>query len=140
MKTYLYVLDTMSDWEAGYLLAELNSGRFFRKDRSPVSTVTVGSTMREITTMGGIRITPDMSVDSLRNDRSCRGRSAGRSGTYQQRAGCTEHAVSGICGRVVVPERFGGYRGFARDRVRIRPARVCPGGPCPARCVQTRNT
>ncbi len=66
MKTYLYVLDTMADWEAGYLLAELNSGRFFRKGCSPVPTVTVGSTKRDITTMGGIRITPEVSIDSLK--------------------------------------------------------------------------
>lgn len=66
MKTYLYVLDMMADWETGYLLAELNSGRFFRKGCSPVRTVFVGSSLNEITTMGGIRLTPDMSVDSLR--------------------------------------------------------------------------
>lgn len=28
---YLYVFDTMSDWEIGYLTAELNSGRYFKK-------------------------------------------------------------------------------------------------------------
>ena len=26
---YLYVFDTMSDWEIGYLTAELNSGRYY---------------------------------------------------------------------------------------------------------------
>ena len=66
MKAYLYVLDTMADWEAGYLLAELNSGRFFRKECSPVKTVPVGASTREITTMGGLGITPEVSVDLLR--------------------------------------------------------------------------
>jgi hypothetical protein len=28
---YLYVFDTMSDWEIGYLTAELNSGRYYKK-------------------------------------------------------------------------------------------------------------
>lgn len=28
---YLYVLDTMADWEAGYVIAELHSGRYFRR-------------------------------------------------------------------------------------------------------------
>lgn len=65
MKTYLYVLDTMADWEAGYLLAELNSGRFFRKGWSPFRTVLVGSSLNEVSTMGGIRLTPDVSIDSL---------------------------------------------------------------------------
>ena len=26
---YIYVLDTLADWELGYVTAELNSGRFF---------------------------------------------------------------------------------------------------------------
>lgn len=29
---YVYVMNTMADWEIGYCLAELNSKRFFRKD------------------------------------------------------------------------------------------------------------
>ena len=28
---YVYVLDTLADWELGYVTAELNSGRFFRR-------------------------------------------------------------------------------------------------------------
>ncbi|MFD0132015.1 glutamine amidotransferase, partial [Bacillus subtilis] len=31
-KVYLYVFHTMSDWEYGYLIAELNSGRYFKQD------------------------------------------------------------------------------------------------------------
>ncbi len=31
-KVYMYVFDTMSDWEVGYLTAELNTGRYFKKD------------------------------------------------------------------------------------------------------------
>jgi len=35
MKTiYVYVQDTMADWEAGYALAELHSGRFSMLRRS----------------------------------------------------------------------------------------------------------
>lgn len=29
---YVYVLDTFADWEMGYAISELNSGRFFKKD------------------------------------------------------------------------------------------------------------
>ena len=36
-KVYIYVLDTLADWELGYVTAELNSGRFFRKDAPEVS-------------------------------------------------------------------------------------------------------
>lgn len=28
---YIYVLDTLADWEIGHVISELNSGRFFKK-------------------------------------------------------------------------------------------------------------
>lgn len=28
---YVYVLDTLADWELGHVVSELNSGRFLRK-------------------------------------------------------------------------------------------------------------
>lgn len=31
---YVYVLDTLADWEPGYVISELNSGRFFKKTGS----------------------------------------------------------------------------------------------------------
>lgn len=62
---YLYVFDTMADWEAGYLCAELNSGRYFKKGRSPLKVVTVGINKTPITTMGGLKILPDMDVESI---------------------------------------------------------------------------
>ena len=30
---YIYVLDTLADWELGYVTAELNSGRFSKRTR-----------------------------------------------------------------------------------------------------------
>lgn len=42
-KTYLYVFNTMSDWEYGYLVAELNTGRYFKKDLAPLKVITVGT-------------------------------------------------------------------------------------------------
>jgi putative intracellular protease/amidase len=65
---YLYVLDTMSDWEAGYIIAELHSGRFFRKGASKYTVKTVGITADPVTTMGGVRIVPDFTQDSLNLD------------------------------------------------------------------------
>ncbi|MCC5801823.1 type 1 glutamine amidotransferase family protein [Rossellomorea vietnamensis] len=62
-KAFLYVFDTMSDWEYGYVMAELNSGRYFKKDAAPVKVMTVGATKETITTMGGLSIKPDMSLD-----------------------------------------------------------------------------
>ena len=60
---YLYVFDSMSDWEIGYLTAELNSGRYFRKGLAPAQIVTVGIDKTSVTTMGGLKIMPDITVD-----------------------------------------------------------------------------
>lgn len=53
----------MSDWEYGYLIAELNSGRYFKKDLAPLKVITVGVNEEMITTMGGLSIKPDISLD-----------------------------------------------------------------------------
>ncbi|WP_426333862.1 type 1 glutamine amidotransferase family protein [Paenibacillus silvae] len=60
---YLYVFDTMADWEVGYLTAELNSGRYFRKGLERVKVITVGIEKTPVTTMGGLKIIPDVRVD-----------------------------------------------------------------------------
>lgn len=62
-KAFLYVFNTMSDWEYGYLIAELNSGRYFKKDVAPLKVITVGANKEMITTMGGLSIKPDISLD-----------------------------------------------------------------------------
>ncbi|BBI33537.1 type 1 glutamine amidotransferase family protein [Cohnella abietis] len=60
---YLYVFDTMADWEIGYLTAELNSGRYYKKGLAPIKIVTVGIEKTTITTMGGLKILPDIKWD-----------------------------------------------------------------------------
>lgn len=62
-KVYLYVLDTMADWEVGYLTAELNSGRCYKEGQAPSEIVTVSNEKTLITTMGGLKIMPDITVD-----------------------------------------------------------------------------
>ncbi|KMK97294.1 type 1 glutamine amidotransferase family protein [Rossellomorea marisflavi] len=66
---YLYVFNTMSDWEYGYLIAELNTGRYFKKDTGPLKVVTVGATKEMITTMGGLCIIPDLSLNECMVER-----------------------------------------------------------------------
>lgn len=65
MKAYLYVLNTLADWEIGYLTAELNSGRYLDKAKTPVDLVKVGNTLESVTTMGGTTITPDEIVENI---------------------------------------------------------------------------
>ncbi|MEG2786331.1 MAG: type 1 glutamine amidotransferase family protein [Romboutsia sp.] len=62
-KVYLYVFNTMSDWEVAYLTVELNTGRFFKKGLEPLKVITVGVNKNPITTMGGLKILPEISMD-----------------------------------------------------------------------------
>ncbi len=63
---FLYVFDTMADWEIGYITAELNSGRYYKKDIAPTKIITVGTKRTPVTTMGGFKILPDIEVDALK--------------------------------------------------------------------------
>jgi putative intracellular protease/amidase len=66
MKVFIYVLDTLADWEISYLTAELTSKRYFKDKNADCRVVKVGkSTKGAITTMGGIVIKPDISISEL---------------------------------------------------------------------------
>jgi hypothetical protein len=62
---YVYVLDTLADWELGYVISELNSGRFFKKGGQRVSLKTVSYSEEPIHTMGGMTIVPDCLIDDI---------------------------------------------------------------------------
>lgn len=62
---YVYVLDTLADWELGYITSELHSGRFFRKDAERVSLQTVSDSKEPIRTMGGLTVVPDCLVADI---------------------------------------------------------------------------
>lgn len=70
MKVFLYVLDTLADWEIGYLTAELNSARFFNQPKKSVKLIKIGNTTTPIKTMGGIEITPDEDVNKITFNKS----------------------------------------------------------------------
>ncbi len=62
---YVYILDTLADWELGHITAELHSGRFFKKDAPRVSLKTVSDSKAPIHTMGGLTIMPDCFIDEM---------------------------------------------------------------------------
>jgi len=66
MKAYIHILNTLADWEIGYLTAELKSGRYLDKTRPSVELIKIGNTTEPIKTMGGITIAPDESIDNIR--------------------------------------------------------------------------
>ena len=59
---HLALYDTLADWEIGYLLVELRTGRYTRR---PWNIVTVAESRKPITTMGGLRIMPDMILNDV---------------------------------------------------------------------------
>jgi putative intracellular protease/amidase len=62
---YLYVQDTMADWESGFLVAECGSGRFFQSPGQHYSIRLCGRTRNPVRTMGGIRLVPDITIEEI---------------------------------------------------------------------------
>ncbi|MBF7020825.1 type 1 glutamine amidotransferase family protein [Staphylococcus kloosii] len=69
-KAYIYVFNTMSDWEYGYLVAELNSGRYFKNGLEALNVITLGVSKEVVKTMGGLKILPDMTYDVCNLERN----------------------------------------------------------------------
>lgn len=65
---HLAVYDTLADWEFGYATAVLRESTYHRAPRRPVGvrTVSLGGAVRPVTTIGGVRIVPDMALEELR--------------------------------------------------------------------------
>jgi putative intracellular protease/amidase len=59
---HLGVYDSLTDSEVGHLLVELHTGRF---TGTSFDVVAVAEASESITTMGGLRISPDMLLDGL---------------------------------------------------------------------------
>ncbi len=62
---YVYVQDTLADWELGHITSELHSGRFFKKDAPQISLKTVSDSKKLIHTMGGLTVVPDCQIDDI---------------------------------------------------------------------------
>jgi putative intracellular protease/amidase len=61
---HLAIYDTAADWEYGYAIAHINSDDF-QREPGRYSLATVGLTREPITTVGGLRIVPDLGLDDL---------------------------------------------------------------------------
>ncbi|MEO7586414.1 MAG: DJ-1/PfpI family protein [Arachnia sp.] len=59
LTAYVAIHDSLADWEPGHLLAELRTGRF---TGNPFDVVAVAQTLETVTTMGGLRLVPDVVV------------------------------------------------------------------------------
>lgn len=65
MNVYLAVVDTLADWEIGYLMAELNSRRYFADPEMDCNLLKVGINRDAVRSMGGVVYTPDLSIDAI---------------------------------------------------------------------------
>ncbi len=68
LTVYVYVPDTLADWELGYVTAELRSGRFYKEGAPQVALRTAGAAKEPIQTMGGLTVTPDLTVADIAID------------------------------------------------------------------------
>lgn len=60
---YLYVLDTLADWEIGYVLQAINMQNMLKESKYLVKTV--GITKESIKTLGGLTLTPECSLEEI---------------------------------------------------------------------------
>ena len=65
MNIYLYVLDTMADYEISFLTVEIHSGRYLKNNIEKPNIIKVGKDFSEIKTMGGMSIIPHIDIKSL---------------------------------------------------------------------------
>lgn len=63
---YMYVLDTVAEWEIGYILQAINMQNMLNEPKYLVKTV--GRTKESVKTLGGLTLTPDCSLDEINND------------------------------------------------------------------------
>ena len=61
---HIGIYDTWADWEAGYAIAHLASGDW-NSEGKQYRVVTVAETDHQVTTKGGLRLTPDITIREL---------------------------------------------------------------------------
>jgi putative intracellular protease/amidase len=61
---HLFIFDSVADWEAAYAVAAIN-GAQFQAGPGRYRVLTAAATLAPITTMGGLRIEPDVTIDAL---------------------------------------------------------------------------
>lgn len=66
---HVAVYDTFADWEVGHAIAHINKP-LWHKHPGRYAVATVGATREPVTTMGGIRILPDTTLDEVRPENS----------------------------------------------------------------------
>lgn len=66
---HMAVYEGLADWEVGFATAHINNGAW-QREPGRFGVATVGSSREPVTTMGGMRIVPDVALDELRPEDS----------------------------------------------------------------------
>lgn len=64
-KFYVYVMETMADWEIANITAEVKTRRYFKKDEKKIELYYVAEKKEVVHSMGGLAIVPDCTVDEI---------------------------------------------------------------------------
>jgi putative intracellular protease/amidase len=67
---YIYIPETLADWEPGHVLAELRSGRYLKDPGLRYTVVLCGRTMDPVTTMGGLHLAPDIIITAIHPEKN----------------------------------------------------------------------
>jgi len=67
---HIAVYDTLADWEYGYAATAVSGTPYHRAPRDPVEVRAVSLTGAPVTTLGGLRLLPDLALDALRSEDS----------------------------------------------------------------------
>ncbi|KOR24906.1 glutamine amidotransferase [Clostridium sp. L74] len=62
---YLYILESMAEWEVGYILQAISMESMLKKQNREFVIKTVGTSKNPIQTIGGLTITPDCLLDEM---------------------------------------------------------------------------
>ena len=66
---YLFVFDSMADWEAAFAISGINNPQF-QREPGRYRVVTVGTSREPVTSMGGVRILPETTLSEIDPDQS----------------------------------------------------------------------
>jgi putative intracellular protease/amidase len=61
---HLFVFNGLADWEPAFAIAGINNPRY-QREPGRFRVATVGATRNTVTTMGGVRILPNLTLDDL---------------------------------------------------------------------------
>ena len=67
-KVYVYVFDTLSDWEISYITANLHNTSDIKEGAFPLHIVTMGNSNAHVVSMGGMTILPGITLDQFSFD------------------------------------------------------------------------